>query len=739
MLIFPPLMQLIGMSGEMRPRRDTEVLHGCPKPREDRRRAVISFLAISMAAMMLLSIGTIGVSATGDNWITMTIDSENDVGQFSSIAVDVDGEVHISYYDATMGRLMYAFTSAGAWIPLVGDNVGNVGQYSSIAVDSNRSAHISYYDATNGNLKYATNSGGMWSTSVIDSSSNVGQYSSITLDSSDKVHISYYDVTNGNLKYATNQGGTWNSTTVDSNGNVGQYSAIVMDLSDKAHISYYDVSNGNLKYATNSLPTWSVSPLDSVGNVGLWTSIDIGPGETLHVSYYDATNTALKYATNPGGVWATSTLDDEGDIGKYSSLVLDSMGTPHISCFESDLGNLVYYAKSGVDWTASNIDEGDVGQFTSITGDTDGNYHISYYDSFSKDLKYAYSQNELPTAPQDLNATAGDGYILLEWSQPSNPGFTPVNHYLIYRGTSSESLILLDDTTELFYNDTNLANDHPYYYKVSAVNSHGEGVAADIVFAIPNAEGVVPSAPQNLVATSSGLWVQLDWDPPFSSGASAITHYYVYRGTSPLSLSLEVPLGVVTSYNDTDDLVNGQTYYYSVSAVNDEGEGERSNLVTATPFSPIQPTPPSAPQNLSATPGGSTIILHWQPPASDGGSPVTNYKISRGTSPDSIVLLTTIGNVLQFNDTSVESGNVYYYQVQAINSMGDGEAASTSTSIGDVTGDIDLWIYIVIIVVVVAILAVLYYFLRGGGGEQQPKQPKQPQWPPKSGKGKSKW
>jgi hypothetical protein len=76
---------------------------------------------------------------------------------------------------------------------------------SSLAVDSNGSVHISYYDETNLDLKYATNSSGTWVTSTIDSTGDVGRYTSIALDTNNKVHISYYDLTNGKLKYATNQ------------------------------------------------------------------------------------------------------------------------------------------------------------------------------------------------------------------------------------------------------------------------------------------------------------------------------------------------------------------------------------------------------------------------------------------------------------------------------------------------------------------------------------------------------
>ncbi len=44
----------------------------------------------------------------------------------------------------------------------------------SIAIDSNDDVHISYRDATNGDLKYATDKSGSWVTTSIDTSGNVG-------------------------------------------------------------------------------------------------------------------------------------------------------------------------------------------------------------------------------------------------------------------------------------------------------------------------------------------------------------------------------------------------------------------------------------------------------------------------------------------------------------------------------------------------------------------------------------
>src|SRR5205807_1792199 len=92
------------------------------------------------------------------------------------------------------------------------------------------------------------------------------------------------------------------------------------------------------------------------------------------------------------------------------------------------------------------------------------------------------------------------------------------------------------------------------------------------------------------------------------------------------------------------------------------------------------PTPPSAPQNLAATGGNAQVTLTWQAPASDGGSPLTNYKIYRGLAPTTETLLTTVGNVLTYTDTAVTNGVAYYYQVSAVNAAGEGPRSNEASA-----------------------------------------------------------
>src|SRR5207245_9711642 len=93
-----------------------------------------------------------------------------------------------------------------------------------------------------------------------------------------------------------------------------------------------------------------------------------------------------------------------------------------------------------------------------------------------------------------------------------------------------------------------------------------------------------------------------------------------------------------------------------------------------------RPTHPSCPQNLGAAGGNGQATLTWQAPASDGGSPLTNYKVYRGLAPTTETLLTTVGNVLTYTDGAVTNGLTYYYQVSAANSPGEGAKSNEASA-----------------------------------------------------------
>ena len=141
----------------------------------------------------------------GDLWENFTIDSSADVGTFSSIVADSNGELHIAYRDVTNGHLKYASNAGGSWTNYPIDNGGGyIGRYTSIDVDSNDKVHISYGNLNSWDLKYATNVGGSWTRSTIDNggTGQAGMYSSLEIDSNDLIHVSYWG-RNMDLKHAT--------------------------------------------------------------------------------------------------------------------------------------------------------------------------------------------------------------------------------------------------------------------------------------------------------------------------------------------------------------------------------------------------------------------------------------------------------------------------------------------------------------------------------------------------------
>jgi PKD repeat protein len=149
------------------------------------------------------------------------------------------------------------------------------------------------------------------------------------------------------------------------------------------------------------------------------------------------------------------------------------------------------------------------GTYTAILTVTDSASHTA---TSSLTLTASPIAGTPPDAPTGLTATPGNGQVSLSWTAPANNGGVAVTSYKVYRGTTSggEALVTTGGCSglgvTLSCTDTGLTNGQAYYYKVSAVNSIGEGAQ---------------SAETSATPTSSCPAQQLLGNPGFETGTAA--------------------------------------------------------------------------------------------------------------------------------------------------------------------------------------------------------------------------
>jgi fibronectin type 3 domain-containing protein len=153
--------------------------------------------------------------------------------------------------------------------------------------------------------------------------------------------------------------------------------------------------------------------------------------------------------------------------------------------------------------------------------------------------------------------------------------------------------------------------------------------------------------------------VEVVWEPPQWHGGANVHSYRVYRGLEPDKLKVvNVVPASITTFTDTN-VGNGYKFYYAVQAMNSIGGGEMSRMISAIPFGP-----PTWPTTINVEPGLNRLILTWTPPKDDGGYPVKEYEIYRGTARMLVESLVVVdGSETKYVDTDVKVGVIYYYRM----------------------------------------------------------------------------
>jgi fibronectin type 3 domain-containing protein len=322
-------------------------------------------------------------------------------------------------------------------------------------------------------------------------------------------------------------------------------------------------------------------------------------------------------------------------------------------------------------------------------------------DNFTKNMLYVNKKYPLnpeldnpigpPAAPTNLVATGKTSSVQLMWDANTE---ADLDHYEVWKGTSSGGETKYVDCGTNFFLDTNVVIGTPYYYKVKAVDRVGNisnfsneasatpgPLSSDEKDTTPGP----PATPTGLTATPRELAILLTWSPNTENDMS---YYKIYRSTSPGAETFYASSN--TTYFLDYQVSLSVTYYYKIRAVDQAGnESPLSAEVYASPL-PIK----TLDLNIEIKPWVSNLKI-WESSSTRGKF----YWAAQDGSSDATITFadgTTRTVTKNLTGTTFSNGVWYFYWISSDTSLhysqtysdavGEGKGlvaiADVSTSVG---------------------------------------------------------
>ncbi|NDH66189.1 MAG: fibronectin type III domain-containing protein, partial [Microbacteriaceae bacterium] len=289
----------------------------------------------------------------------------------------------------------------------------------------------------------------------------------------------------------------------------------------------------------------------------------------------------------------------------------------------------------------------------------------------------------VPGAAQNLTISKVSYRTLtLGWSLPISNGGSLITNYKIEfssnnGGTWTE--ITHAVTASRSFNVTGLTRDRSYKFRVSAINAVGVGPATES--ATVTTLVAVPTAPREIsVVNITSTSADLSWAEPADNGGATVT-YYVVEVSSDKGQTWTQVVKTVASKKSVllAGFSPGIAYQYRVLALNKVGRGgTQEGSFTTLAVLPKAPTNAKV-SNITS----SGLTLSWSLPASNGGSPITDYLIEMSSDGGGTwkSVPHAASNNLALVVTGLPAGTKRLFRVSTVTAVGVSEAFSSTQGV----------------------------------------------------------
>ncbi|MFO7658958.1 MAG: fibronectin type III domain-containing protein, partial [Bacteroidales bacterium] len=212
------------------------------------------------------------------------------------------------------------------------------------------------------------------------------------------------------------------------------------------------------------------------------------------------------------------------------------------------------------------------------------------------------------------------------------------------------------------YNDTTLADDAVYYYRIRAYNNDGYSKFSDTLM-VRTPANIIPQVPRNFkTALVKFNQTVMSWE----AFSDQVIGFEIERESANSGqFALLKKTGFVLSYTDTT-VKEGESYAYRIRAFNEFNFSGYTPFITAEiPFL-VLPEPPEllTPEAIES----NSITLKWKYRSADE----SGFIVKRAVYPQDKfeALHTASTNDTLYTDNTVSPNTTYFYIVNAINENG---------------------------------------------------------------------